>query len=250
MIYLLRHGERIDQSKEQKEKDTWINSSRYKTNFYDIPLSMNGINQSYTKIGKILTKNSNSNSDCEFDYIYCSPMTRCIQTSLQFQKYIFDKFNKIVLIRVEYGLAIHLFKENEMFGMGYNVKLIGDKFVITDIFEFIDKYLDKENIYKRYGIKRFDTNYQSVFTREQINLEQTYTEALNSRIKSIKQIAKNTNKSKISIICAHCETCYLLYNYMKKIWLNTKEAPKYSHICGFKFSVKSNKLVFLEMINS
>jgi bisphosphoglycerate-dependent phosphoglycerate mutase len=244
MIYLLRHGERIDQSKVQKEKDIWNNSTRCKTNLYDIPLSINGISQAYTGIGKILTNDFKG----DFDYIYCSPLTRCIQTALQFQKYIFDKFNKIILIRVEYGLSIHLFKENEIFNMGENIKLIGDKFVVCKMFEFIDKYLDKNKIYKRYGEKRFDINYKSIFTREQINSEQTYTEALTSRINTIKQIAKNVDKSKITIICAHCETCHLLYNYIGRKWLNTKEAPKYSHIGGFKFGVKPNKLVFLEMI--
>ena len=244
MIFLLRHAERIDQSKDQKEKDIWNKSSRCKTNLYDIPLSISGISQAYNGIGKIIPKNHKG----DFDYIYCSPLTRCIQTALQFQKYILDKFGKIVLVRIEYGLSLHMFKENEMYWMGSNIKLVGDKFVVTKMFEFIDKYLDKEKIYKRYGAKRFDIGYKSIFSREQINLEQTYTDALASRIETIKQIAKMTDKSKITIICSHCETCHLIYNYINRKWLSTKEAPKYPHIGGFKIGVKPNKLVFLEMI--
>lgn len=244
MIYLLRHAERIDQTKDQNEKENWNKSSRYKTNLYDIPLSNNGINQAYLKIGKIIPKNYKG----DFNYIYCSPLTRCVQSALQFQKYIYDKFKKIILIRVEYGLALHMFKENEMFWMGSNIKLVGDKFIVSKMFEFIDKYLDKNKIYKRYGAKRFDITYKSIFTREQINLEQTYTDSLASRIKTIKEIAKNVDKSKITLICAHCETCHLIYNYINRKWLSTKNAPKYSHIGGFKFGVKPNKLVFLEMI--
>ena len=87
MIYLIRHAERIDQSKDNKEREFWNNSIRYKTNFYDVPLSLYGIQQAYNKISKIL-----KNYTGDFDYIYCSPMTRCIQSALQFQKYIFDKF--------------------------------------------------------------------------------------------------------------------------------------------------------------
>lgn len=244
MIYLLRHAERIDMSKNQKEKEIWDKSLRYRTNFYDVPLSINGIIQAYNGIAKIIPKNFNG----EIEFIYCSPFTRCIQTALQFQKYIYDNFNVIVLVRIEYGLALHIFKENEMFLTNTNIKLVGDKFVVTKMFDFIDKYLDKEKIYKRYGIKRFDTNYKSIMTREQINSEQTYTHALNTRIMTIKQISKMSDKSKITIICAHCETCHLIYNYINRKWSSTKNAPKYRFVCGFKFGVKPNKLVFLEMI--
>ena len=244
MIYLIRHAERIDQSKDIKEKKSWNKSLRYKTNLYDMPLSLNGINQAYLNIGKILKNFTN-----EFDFIYCSPMTRCIQSALQFQKYIFEKFNQMVLIRVEYGLAIHLFKENEIFWLGSNIKFVNDKFIVTKIFEFIDKYLDRDKIYKRYGLKRFDINYKGIFLREQINNEQTYTDSISSRINTIKQIALMVDKSKLTLICAHSETCHLIYNYINKKWINTITAPKYAHVCGLKLGVKSNKIVFLEMIN-
>lgn len=244
MIYLLRHAERIDQSKNLKEKESWNKSLRYKTNLYDIPLSLNGITQAYNNIGKIL-----KNFDGEFDYIYCSPMTRCVQSALQFQKYIFDTYNKLVLVRIEYGLAVHLFKENEMFWLGSNIKLQNDKFIVTKMFEFVDTYLERDKIYKRYGIKRFDITYKGIMTREQINLEQTYTDSISSRIDTMKKIISMTDKSKLTIICAHCETCHLIFNYINKKWISTKDAPKYSHVGGLKLGIKSNKLIFLEMIN-
>lgn len=254
MIYLLRHAERIDQSKDLKERESWNNSLRFKTNLYDIPLSLNGINQAYINIGKIL-KNFNG----EFDYIYCSPMTRCVQSALQFQKYIFEKFKQFPLIRIEYGLAVHIFKENEMFLMSSNIKLINDKFIVTKIFEFVDKYLDKEKIYKRYGTKRFDVKYKSIMQREQVNNEQTYTDAINSRINTLRQISKLIDKTKLTLICAHCETCHLIYNYINKKWLSVKDpkAPKYGFVGGLKLGIKtsgtnpnqSNKLIFLDMIN-
>jgi bisphosphoglycerate-dependent phosphoglycerate mutase len=244
MIYLLRHAERIDQSKDPKEKESWNKSLRYKNNLYDIPLSLEGITQAYLNIGKVL-----KNFKGDFDYIYCSPMTRCIQSALQFQKYIFDNFKKLVLVRIEYGLAIHLFKENEMFWLGSNIKLQNDKFIVTKIFEFVDKYLERDKIYKRYGIKRFDISYKGFVTREQINLEQTYTDSISSRINTIKKIASIVNKSKLTLICAHCETCHLIFNYINKKWTSAKDAPKYSHVGGLKLGIKSNKLIFLEMIN-
>lgn len=244
MIYLLRHAERIDQSKDLKEKESWNKSLRYKTNLYDIPLSLCGIIQAYNSIGKIL-----KNYKGDFDFIYCSPMTRCVQTALQFQKYIFENFKKIILVRIEYGLAVHLFKENEIFWLGSNIKLQNDKFVVTKIFEFVDKYLDRDKIYKRYGSKRFDISYKGIMTREQINSEQTYTDSVSSRIYTMKQLSIIADKSKLTLICAHCETCHLIFNYINKKWISTKDAPKYGYVGGLKLGVKPNKLVFLEMIN-
>lgn len=244
MIYLIRHAERIDQSKDMGEKESWNKSLRYKTNLYDPPLSLHGITQAYNNIGKIL-----KNFKGEFDYIYCSPMTRCVQSALQFQKYILDNFKKMILVRVEYGLAVHLFKENEMFWLGSNIKLQNDKFIVTKIFEFVDKYLERDKIYKRYGFKRFDHTYKSIMSREQINSEQTYTDSICSRITTIKQISGLADKSKLTLICAHCETCHLIFNYINKKWISTKDAPKYSHVGGLKLGTKSNKLAFLEMIN-
>lgn len=244
MIYLLRHAERMDQSKDAKEKEAWAKSLRYKNNLYDIPLSLYGIAQAYNSIGKIL-----KNFKGDFDHIYCSPMTRCVQSALQFQKYILDKFGKMILVRIEYGLAVHLFKEYETFWLGSNIKLQGDKFIVTKMFEFVDKYLDRNKIYKRYGVKRFDTEYQGIMTREQINSEQTYTDALESRIFTIKQITAMADKSKLTIICAHCETCHVVLNWINRKWTNTKDAPKYNYVGGLKLGIKGAKLSFLEMIN-
>ena len=246
MIYLLRHAERIDQSNHKKEKQNWINSLRYKTNPYDIPLSLFGVSQAYINFGKILKNYSGG-----FNYIYTSPMTRCVQSALQFQKYIMDKFNVLPLIRIDYGLSVNLFKENEMFNIGSNIKLIGDKFIVTKMFEFIDKNIDLDKIYKRYGSNRFDTNYISLIDRNGVNNEQTYTDAINSRINTIKNIAKNSDKSKLTIICAHCETFNLIFNFLNKKWLTNGCAPKYSYVGGFKIGIggsKNNKLTFLEMI--
>ncbi len=243
MIYLLRHAERMDQSKNTEEKDAWFKSLRCKNNPYDIPLSLNGISQAYSGLNKIL-KGFQGN----FDYIYCSPMTRCVQTALQFQKYIYDKFKKLVLIRVEFGLAVHLFKEYEMFWLGINIKFKDDKFIVTKLFEFVDKYLDREKIYKRYGIRRFDIGYKGIISREQINQDQTYTESIGTRIDTIKKIAQSVDKSKLTIICAHCETCHLIYNWVNKKWLSTKDSPKYGYVGGLKLGLKSNRMIFLEMI--
>lgn len=244
MIYLLRHAERIDQSKDSNEKEYWKKSSRCKTNLYDMPLSLNGVNQAFNLIGKIL-----KNYKGDFDYIYCSPMTRCVQSALQFQKYIFSKYKKIILVRIEYGLTIHLFKETEIFWLASNIKFQNDKFTVAKIYEFVDKYLERDKIYKRYGIKRFDVDYKGIMTRDQINCEQTYTDSISSRINTINKIVTMIDKTKLTLICAHYETCHLIYNYVNKKWFSIKDAPKYVHVGGLKLGIKSNKLYFIELIN-
>lgn len=252
MIYLLRHAERVDQSKNAEDKEMWFKSARSKANYYDIPLSSNGVGQAYREIGKILRDYLG-----EFNYIYCSPFTRCIQTALQFQKYIYDKFKCLVLIRVEYGLSIHLFKEYEMFYCNSNnftnIKLVNDKFVATKIPELVDKHLELSAIYKRYNVARFDINYKPFITKEQINLEQTFTESIDTRLRALKKISLDSDKSKLTLICAHCETCQLLYNYLNKKWLTPKESHKFGFVKGIKFgSANSNdkmkKLYFLDFV--
>jgi len=242
MIYLLRHAERIDKSNNLKEKDNWIRSKRYKINCYDIPLSIHGIDQAYFNISKIL-----KNFKGEFDFIYSSPMTRCIQTSLQFQKYIYETYKKFPLIRIDYGLSIHLFKEIETYNNNSNIKFNGDKFTVFKMVELIDKYLERELIYKRYGIHRFDKTYYSVVSRHQINSEKTYTDSINSRINAFKNILKLIDKSKLSIICAHCETCHLINNYINKKWIKSSEAPRYKFVGGLKIGFNLNKLKVLEI---
>lgn len=255
MIYLLRHAERMDQSKNQTEKDIWVKSSRYKTNPYDSPLSLDGITHIFTNIDKIL-KNYKKDNQFSIDYIYCSPLTRCVQTALQVQRYIFEKFKQFILIRIEYGLSVHLFKENEIFcsvtTSASGLKLVKNKFILTKKFNFIDDYLNKDKIFKRHNSKRFDVQYKSIYSQEQINDEKTYLESINTRIDTLDKIAKLNNASNLTIIIAHCETCHLAYNFTHSKWFSPKEKtiPKYGYLKGIKLGVSKStfKLSYLDVI--
>jgi broad specificity phosphatase PhoE len=74
IICLVRHGDRLDTNNYEE----WQNSPRYKENSHDTPLSELGF-------AEILKHKSHIP---EVDYIYTSPMTRCVQTALQLQSFL------------------------------------------------------------------------------------------------------------------------------------------------------------------
>jgi len=79
-IYMVRHGDKLYDT--QEGKDNWEVSARYKENSWDVPLSNTGkINSA--KIGKELVK---IGFDKEIKYLYSSPLTRCIETSIEIIK--------------------------------------------------------------------------------------------------------------------------------------------------------------------
>jgi broad specificity phosphatase PhoE len=84
-ICLVRHGDRLDSNNYEE----WQNSPRFKENSHDTPLSELGFSEILKLKGYIP----------EVDYIYTSPMTRCVQTALQLQTFLDAP------IRLEYGIT-------------------------------------------------------------------------------------------------------------------------------------------------
>ncbi len=95
MIVYIRHSERLD----IKNKKKWINSKRYKENQFDTPITKKGIKIAQDTTEKLIKKMK------DVDYIYSSPLTRCIQTSIIIKEIIKKKLNKDIKIRIEYGLT-------------------------------------------------------------------------------------------------------------------------------------------------
>ena len=92
----MRHSERQDRELPKK----WKKSKRYKENKYDTPITKNG-----EKIAKRAILKLFDSGYKNIDYIYCSPLTRCIQTCLIAKEQIKKKFKKDIKIRIEYGLV-------------------------------------------------------------------------------------------------------------------------------------------------
>jgi hypothetical protein len=217
MICFIRHSKRLD----QENIDLWLNSKRKSINPYDIPLASNGGEIAKKIIEKIL-----SDYTGDFSYIYSSPITRCIQTSLEIQNFIQKKYNIKLLIRVEYGLCFTRCGCCDLwFDIG-NVSFDGEYFQQKKI-DFIDDMITNKNIYKKFGKKNFDTQYKSIVKKNKINKECSYIESITNRLDFINEFKKNVPKNKMTLMCTHCENLGLMYSYIKGVW-NLNNVNKFS----------------------
>jgi hypothetical protein len=184
-MFFIRHSIRLD----HVNKEEWYNHPRRKTNKYDPPITEYGKVYAIKKIEQIL-----NGSNKKFTYIYSSPMTRCIETSLEFQKYIYNIYNKLVLIRIEYGLTPYKIKNNKI----------------------LDSYLQPDKIQQRYGKKFFDIKYTTKFGYKDTNNEKTLLESINNRLCIMKNMIKNGDNNKTTLVCTHSENLFLLKNLLDK----------------------------------
>lgn len=134
-VWIVRHGERID-----KVDKSWMDNNVNKC--HDPPLTDKGKWQA-----KLSGRNIRRREPNEIKYIYTSPFTRCVETSLSMLKEIRKKYPKC-LIRIELGIT-------ECVGdwMSWSKKLPKDIYPITN--EMTLKYFDK--VYPNC----FDTKYKS-----------------------------------------------------------------------------------------
>lgn len=219
IILILRHGERKNQSKDNNERLSWSKSERCKINSFDIPLSKNGIQMSFEALNNIIKNYKN-----EFGYIYSSVYTRCIQTSLQFQKFIQLNYNIKILIRIEYGLVPNFYGDVDSMYSGFTslIKFQNNKVKIIKPIQYIDEYLFEENIIKRYGKNNFDLTYKSIYTPEQINSESLAKpqEICSNRIDTFIKLYKylSNDKNKLNLIITHGEIISLFSAWINNIW--------------------------------
>ena len=170
-IYLVRHGFRYDQT----ENNTWNSSERFIENPLDTPLAEEGKKE----IQKLLP-----HIDDKIDFIYSSPMTRCIETALEIQK----KLN--VPIRIENGLTepwTHPFRSELKDGKFIRLK---KNFLSEDerkYFTSIDKELYLKSLLKKYP-GNIDADYKSLFKHTQVPLTEHEWEFGNRIIKVIEHV--------------------------------------------------------------
>ena len=120
---------------------------------YDTPITSNMLyfNKFYKYFGDVIKK---------FNVIYCSPFTRCIQTALLIKKAHKAK------ICLEPGLI-------EISSLEYYIN---------------NDYFSNANIYNRFNIKDFDTEYKPAFSTKKISkyLEKDYTyEVIKDKLKKL-----------------------------------------------------------------
>lgn len=244
MFLALRHSEKQNQSNDIKEKNSWKTSKRFKINSLDVPLSLNGFDMAQNSIKKILQEH-----DENFGYIYTSPWTRCIQTSIEFQKYIKCTYNIKVLIRIENGLISNFFGEVDTLYFGFDnnsqnnpvVKFVNDKPIIIKPMIYIDDYLQPLNIFKRYGKSNFDCNYKPIYSVDDINDEYKSlpSDICKNRINVFKKLSNMfDNDNELNLIVTHGEILNLLQAWITNKWNPNDEFQ----LCGgLKIKISKSK---------
>jgi broad specificity phosphatase PhoE len=195
MKWLLRHSERF--LHDDKE---WINHSRYTQNKRDMVLTERGIKYIAVKAAEEIMKNDKNIKDMTF--IYSSPMTRCIQTSLIVQRIIFKQTKKFIPIRIEYGLCeysviYHYLHKTYDKKTNKYILLLDKKEALV-----LDNQLTLKNIIKQYG-KYIDATYKSLYSFKQLQYqEKDHFESANRILKTIQYIMKK-EKTNNYIVSSH-----------------------------------------------
>jgi hypothetical protein len=225
MLYLIRHSERLSYVDSEK----WKKHPRYKINNKDDPLTKNGKVIATTTItnmcnsGKLIAKN--------MEYIYSSPFSRCIETSLIFQKIIKQLLSINVLIRIEYALV--------EISINTNFYIKDNVISVDNTVGYLDDKLELENIYQKYGSSHFDIEYKPFVQFRKVNFDKTFEDGYNRAYSVFETFKKNTTSSKINILCTHGTFMNSIYS----ISVNTVNMwninyTDYCVVLGYKNNVK------------
>lgn len=210
MIYVVRHSERLDYIDEKK----WERSKRFKEHGLDPPLTQNGKDIARNTIKLILDKEKKSN---DVKYIYSSPATRCIETSIAMQKYIKETFDVLPKIRIENGLLFFDANSTIWWFNRENIKYKNNYFEISYDKEIIDDKMTTEYYEKLYP-GSFDVSHKSIIKRDIINKDKNF-KSLDRRIKCLIKLFPKCDQD-INILCTHGENLELINNYLNKKWIH------------------------------
>jgi len=205
LVYV-RHGERPAFTDSQKEIHKWKTSLRYKENKLDEPLTRRGKYESYLtgiELSKMKLRN--------IDYIYSSPMTRCIETSIAIIEAIKRTTGKILKIRIEYALC----ERESLFSLNYlsfsENTIIAHERINPNIIihnNVIDKELLRDNLIYKYS-EYVDSTYESFVKDIDINKERPIIALLNY----INVIEKITSENNNAMIVCHSGNPYVYLRY-------------------------------------
>lgn len=183
-IWIIRHLHRLDREEPKK----WIATKRYRENQYDTPLNTFG-KKCAIEAGLQIAKNTPHIK--RFKYIYTSPFTRCIQTSLGIVEGIKKHTGKELQIRIEYGLAEYVPINLEQF-------YVQNQTLFKIRQPILDYHLAMPQLLKEYG-NNIDKTYKSLYTKADIESETIW----DSSERTVKVMNNITNNYKNIIICSH-----------------------------------------------
>ncbi len=187
-IWIIRHLHRMDRD----EPDHWRRNPRMLQNFLDTPLTNFG-KDAAAKAGLEIVQNTPDIDLIEF--IYSSPFTRCIETSIEIAKIINKKkrhTKKPCKIRIEYGLS-------ETIPVQLDFIKVLDKELTIDKFPLLDYEMSIDRIYTRYS-SFIDISYKSLYKKSDI-IAETLTNSADRIVKVMQYFEKN--KFENFVICSH-----------------------------------------------
>jgi hypothetical protein len=233
-MYFIRHSEKLDFANE----DEWLSSTRFAENMFDPPLSQNG-----HKIADTYIKNFLKNIDIDKIVFYSSPLTRCIQTCLIFQNYIFIKYKKHIPINIEYGLTEI---GHDMLGID-KLEIKNGKFYKKKNVKIIDKHLKPSGIYKNFGKKNFNSSYKSLSNLN--SYKDSILEQYNDSIDFFNKLPKHINNEKINVFVTSGALMNLLLMIQnKKMGNHLKTYLGWCVTLKIFYNKKYNKYETLEII--
>jgi len=209
-MYFIRHSERLDKT----NPEVWKASTRYLENAMDTPLSENGFKIAEKTILDILKKDKR-----EIGQIYSSPAERCLQTAMEFQKKINEKYGILVPIKIENGLIFDVYNEENFIKKFEKRKVIfGKKF---QRIIFVDDYMSPRNIARRFGEEKFDLEYKPFVSIKEINSPNSPEKQFNLRLKTVFDLYENINNGKLNIAVTHQENiCDIIAQFSFKLKYN------------------------------
>lgn len=236
-IIYIRHGERPSMQYDIDIIDKWKKSKRYKENYLDEPLTDKGIKESFQTGINLLKLIDIKN----YDYIYSSPLERCMDTSVQIIDAIKKQTGKKLKIRIEYGLHETTRLDGKSYIIFDNTKIkqyFPDIYYNNSLNKYITHVIDEKlyfkNLVKKYG-KYIDENYYSFVSENEYKI-------IPKAIPSVKYLADTleniTKKNKYILIVSHGG-----HNYVHSYYYLTKEIfdeEKYNNLFNSGYPDKLN----------
>jgi len=237
MITLIRHSEKLKNVNKKK----WERSKRFKENIHDTPITSNGKKIAKKAFNKLILQGYDN-----IDYLYCSPLTRCIQTCLVIKKIIKKKFKKELKIRIEYGLVESNFDSPIKFSNNDKNKCFFDK---KSKIKYLDNELSLKNIIKKYG-NDIDKSYKSKTKFKDVSFDKNNVYFINRCIKTFNDILKDFNKKDNVLIVTHGNFIFSIYTFLK----NNYDSSKFEEVSGEYCSMlitdyKKKKIELLNNLN-
>lgn len=210
MLVLLRHSERLDRT----DEGTWRRSRRYKENSRDTPITRNGLKIAAAASRAIIKEFK------KIDYLYCSPLTRCVQTCKVVQQEIRRLTGHLLPIRIDYGLVEVVWPP---------LVRRGDLIAFDAKKQYMDSKLGPGQIRKRFPRTTIHKSYRPQVKFSEARLfPSTALDSINRACRTVKGIRTTIPSDKVALLCVHG-------GVMKYYdWIQTKEDNGYLKIayCG------------------